>query len=445
MSDKNTDDQSFENQSSDYDEAYEDDVTYTEDDSEQWSDDADLSDDEDSTADQTAPKKKKTSNLTIAIIMVVAVVGVFGFMALKGNNSAAPQPDAETKGAPTINADDAMTTPAAQAEQPNITDLKNQADETTQGDQTANIHPPTPAPVVAEPQQGLMDNPNLMGSNTNTKTPASPTDSQPAVVPTLPTTSAEPVAVLTPPEDVSAPPVADQQPVAQPSAVPSQEVVNAISPTVKPVSDFPTIDSIKKPDATPTPAMAGEGTVDAAVPATEAGHKSAELQSQIDAAQTKISMLEKKISDQAAELEAQKKVASKVAAQTSVSTSGISEADVAALKEHIADLEEKLAKKAEKPSKTIVADAAPAEEKDYVVNKPVVKKTPVVAKLKPILKQTWSLKSAGSSKAILSDKATGDLKTVRVGDVVSGLGRIVSISNSNSSWVVKGTLGSVSE
>lgn len=419
MSDKNIDDQKFENQSSDYDETYEDDVTYTEDDSDQWSDDADLGDDEDSASEQAPPAKKKTSNLTIAIILVVAVVGVFGFMVLKGNSGDVPQPSAENQTAVAIDADEAMTPPVTQADQSNITDLKNQADQDTQGDQTANITPPTPAAVADEPPQGLMDNPNLMDSNA--KADVSPADAKP-IVDSVPATSG-----------------ADQT-----SAVPSEEVVNAISPTVKPVSDFPTVDSIKKPDSAPVPVMTGAaGSVDVD-PSVEQS-KVAELKAQIDAAQAEISNLEKKISDQAAELEAQKQAVAKATAQASVTASGVSEAEVAALKEQIADLEEKLAAKAEKPSKVVVAEASSTDESEYVVSKPVVKNKPVAAKPKLALKQTWSLKSAGTGKAILSDKATGDLKTVRVGDVVSGLGRIVSISNINSSWVVKGTLGSVSE
>lgn len=421
MSDKNIDDQKFENQSSDYDETYEDDVTYTEDDSDQWSDDADLGDDEDSASEQAPPAKKKTSNLTIAIILVVAVVGVFGFMALKGNKGDAQQPSAENQSAVAIDADEAMTPPATEADQSNITDLKNQADQDTQGDQTANITPPIPAAVADEPPQGLMDNPNLMGSNV--KDDVSPADAKP-IVGSVPATSG-----------------ADQT-----SAVPSEEVVNAISPTVKPVSDFPTVDSIKKPDLAPAPVMTGAaGSVDVDSTSVEQSNKAAELKAQIDAAQAEISNLEKKISDQAAELEAQKKAVAKATAQASVTASGVSEAEVAALKEQIADLEEKLAAKAEKPSKVVVAEASSTDESEYVVSKPVVKNKPVAAKPKLALKQSWSLKSAGTGKAILSDKATGDLKTVRVGDVVSGLGRIVSISNINSSWVVKGTLGSVSE
>ncbi|OFW89072.1 MAG: hypothetical protein A3J37_08430 [Alphaproteobacteria bacterium RIFCSPHIGHO2_12_FULL_45_9] len=420
MSDKKIDDQKFENQSSDYDETYEDDVTYTEDDSDQWSDDADLGDDEDSASEQAPPAKKKTSNLTIAIILVVAVVGVFGFMVLKGNSGDVPQPSAENQAAVAIDADAAMTPPVTQADQSNITDLKNQADQDNQGDQTANITPPTPAAVADEPPQGLMDNPNLMDSNA--KADVSPADAKP-IVGSVPATSG-----------------ADQT-----SAVPSEEVVNAISPTVKPVSDFPTVDSIKKPDSAPVPVMTGAtGSVDVD-PSVEQSNKAAELKAQIDAAQAEISNLEKKISDQAAELEAQKQAVAKATAQASVTASGVSEAEVAALKEQIADLEEKLAAKAEKPSKVVVAEASSTDESEYVVSKPVVKNKPVAAKPKLALKQTWSLKSAGTGKAILSDKATGDLKTVRVGDVVSGLGRIVSISNINSSWVVKGTLGSVSE
>ncbi len=427
MSDKNINDQNFkdksaENVDSSYDETYEDDVTYTEDDSEQWSDDVDLEDDSEAASDEAPPQKKKTSNMTIAIILVVAVIVVFGFMILTGNKGETSQPADATQNPVAIDAD-----AEASVNQPNTTDLKNPAD------QTANIQTPTAAsataPASAEPQQGLMDNPNLVAQTADNSAVVPSVDAPAPVAPV----GDQPPAVLSAPADLA--------------AAPSQELVNTISPTVKPVSDFPTVDSIKKPDAAPAPVMTGAGPAEMAAPTTmEQPNKVAELQTQVDAAQEKIATLEKEISEQAAEIEAQKQAVAK--AETAVAPvatgSSISQAEVDALKERIIDLESKLAAKAQKRQDSI-ADAAPEEKNEYVAAEPVVKKAPAVIKAKPVLKQTWSLKSAGAGKAILSDKLTGDLKTVRVGDVVSGLGRIVSISNANSSWIVKGTLGSVSE
>lgn len=447
MSAKNINDPDFENESSEvaessYDETYEDDVTYTEDDSEEWSDDSDLSDDAGDEDEQPAPKKK-TSNLTIAIILVVAVIGVFGFMILKGNKASAPQPTQEGQVAIDADADSSSTTTSADTAtaQSNINDLKNQEDQNADGDAEQTINIKAPTPPSGQPQQGLMDNPNLLTPNEGNTAPAA----EPG-----PTLSADQPPTLTAP---------DANPAVQPSAPPSQEVVKAISPTVKPVSDFPTVDSIKKPDtgtadqgAAPT-LTATDSAVGLPVPpqtaaqATAQDDKAEKLQVQVNDAKEKIALLEKQLSDKSAELDAQKQIAAKAAA-TPAAVSGASDAEVEALKDKIADLEEKLAAKAEKPAKATatIPERKVIEDDSYSIDEPIVKKTVAPVKSQTVVKQyVWSLKSAGSGKAILSDKNTGDLKTVHVGDVVSGLGRIVSISSSNSGWVVKGTTGSVVE
>lgn len=427
MSAKDIDDQSIGNQTSEdmdssYDEPYEDDVTYTEDD--QWSDE-----DDDSVSDEVPPKKKKTSNLTIAIIVVVAVIGVFGFMMLKGNKGVEPQPVAENQGDVVINAD------ADQANSPsdapiNADNSIDQPAQNSQGGQAGDVQTPVQPSSSTEPQQGLMDDPNLLQDGTNKQVPTEVVSEQTIQQDAQPSG-------LTPPSDLGTPPVA---------AAPSEEVVNAISPTVKPVSDFPTVDSIKKPEAEPAPVMTGAiaSDTDTLAPEINEVGKSAELSTQVDAAQAKIASLEKQLADQAEELKLQKQAATEAMGSVS-KTSGASELEVAELKGRIADLEEKLAAKEEKISESNFVQSSAPEVEEVASSKPVDKKVVVENKAKPSVKQVWSLKSAGVGKAILADKVTGDLKTVRVGDIVPGLGRIVSISNSNSFWVVKGTLGSVSE
>ena len=78
--------------------------------------------------------------------------------------------------------------------------------------------------------------------------------------------------------------------------------------------------------------------------------------------------------------------------------------------------------------------------------KPVVTKTTpkkVVKKAAP--KITWELKSAQPGRATLSAKNSNDLKTVEIGSVLSGLGRIKSIQVENGLWVVRGTQGVVKQ
>lgn len=62
---------------------------------------------------------------------------------------------------------------------------------------------------------------------------------------------------------------------------------------------------------------------------------------------------------------------------------------------------------------------------------------------KPAVVPSWSLKSAKPGVAVLYDKRTGDVKTVGVGDRVSGLGTIKSVSKIDGKWVVQGTAGKV--
>ncbi len=57
----------------------------------------------------------------------------------------------------------------------------------------------------------------------------------------------------------------------------------------------------------------------------------------------------------------------------------------------------------------------------------------------------WILRSATPDMALLAQPGTNDLQRVSVGDMVSGLGRITSISDQTGHWVVKGTSGSVAQ
>ena len=51
----------------------------------------------------------------------------------------------------------------------------------------------------------------------------------------------------------------------------------------------------------------------------------------------------------------------------------------------------------------------------------------------------WTLKSARKGEVILSDRASGTLQRVRVGDKIPGLGTISAISQENGRWVVRGS------
>lgn len=430
MSAKNIDDQNFDDQASDavdssFDESYEDDATYSEDDSSgDWSedgDDAGVTDEE-----APAPQKKKSSTLTVIIILVVAIVGVLGFMVVKGGGAPAPEEQAQEQ--TPIDAD-AESTPAPDAAV--APDATTPAADAAATPEAAPVAAPDANAVPAQPQQGLMDNPDVLNQ---------PPVAAPSAQPTLTTPQAAVDAtapVMDAPVDMAAAP---DVPAVVPDTADTKtgaDVVDTISPNVKPVSDFPSVDSIKKPDADmaaePAPVVAD------AVSDTAQADKVAEVQAQLNAAQGKIADLEKSLSDKQDELDAQKSKAAEIASDAP------NDAEIDALKSKIADLEDKLAAKAEEKS-VVVERTSMADEGDVATEpKPAKKVVVATAKAPKPVKNLWVLKSASSSKAILSDKSTGDLKTVGVGDVVPALGRIISITNTNSSWVVKGTTGSVSE
>ena len=56
---------------------------------------------------------------------------------------------------------------------------------------------------------------------------------------------------------------------------------------------------------------------------------------------------------------------------------------------------------------------------------------------------SWVLRSAQPGAAMVVPKTGGDMRTVRVGDNLSGLGRIIAIEQRGSRWVVQGTQGTL--
>ena len=56
---------------------------------------------------------------------------------------------------------------------------------------------------------------------------------------------------------------------------------------------------------------------------------------------------------------------------------------------------------------------------------------------------SWVLRSAQPGTAMVAPKAGGDMRSVKVGDTLSGVGRIVAIEKNGSQWVVRGTNGTI--
>ncbi|MDH5722441.1 MAG: hypothetical protein OEY94_03850 [Alphaproteobacteria bacterium] len=88
-----------------------------------------------------------------------------------------------------------------------------------------------------------------------------------------------------------------------------------------------------------------------------------------------------------------------------------------------------------KPQQTVVSSEKVTKSEPENTQKPVSK-----------YKATdWALRSAQNGSAVLYNKKSGETKSVETGYFVPGIGRITSISKINGKWVVKGSIGSVSQ
>ncbi|MGH1403879.1 MAG: hypothetical protein ACRBDL_06515 [Alphaproteobacteria bacterium] len=58
-------------------------------------------------------------------------------------------------------------------------------------------------------------------------------------------------------------------------------------------------------------------------------------------------------------------------------------------------------------------------------------------------KPVWSIRAIQPGRAVIREEKTGEMKSVEIGDTVTGLGRIKSIDKKSGQWVIKGTSGTV--
>lgn len=124
--------------------------------------------------------------------------------------------------------------------------------------------------------------------------------------------------------------------------------------------------------------------------------------------------------------------------------------EIASLEGTVSSLEEKVAsltKSLEKMEKD--ASSAAKETRTPPKAAPVAKPKPVskapVAKEPAIVKVDWELRSAQPGQAMIADKATQNVRTVKVGDTVPGLGEVTSVAVEGGLWVVRGTSGIISQ
>lgn len=92
-----------------------------------------------------------------------------------------------------------------------------------------------------------------------------------------------------------------------------------------------------------------------------------------------------------------------------------------------------------------LSTAAPAQVKPKVVKKAAPKKSSAKKQSSASQKvaPSWELRAAQPGKAWVSKKGSRDIEPVIVGDNLSGVGRIQSISYVSGKWIIQGTSGSI--
>lgn len=134
-----------------------------------------------------------------------------------------------------------------------------------------------------------------------------------------------------------------------------------------------------------------------------------------------------------------------------------SEKEVAALKSEVTTLEKQVAdlKKttvsktdsaALKAALVALEKAAPADTVKTADSKPAAATKPVAVKPAAPVRKSWVLRSAKPGMAWISEKGSGEIKTIAVGDNVSGIGKVTDITTDASGrWVVSGTRGKINQ
>ncbi len=395
---------------------------------------------------EESPKKK--GGLFNIILIAAAVLGGGAFIYLKvlapsGGTVPQPTPIAEAPAEMPVETQQA----AIPAEPPSMPSplMPDPA-------ASAPVTPPAPEPAVAS--DGLL--PTLAPEPVPLAVP------EVAPEPVLAEAPAAEIVPVTPPEAAPvAPPVvsAPQQPVevatAPPMPAPIATTDAAGSPDGGFKSGLPSAKDIMLAPTAPTTESTAQAGGISAEAAKGIEQKLSVLLARLDTFEGRIANLESglhQVSSKTSTLE------SKPAA--TVDLEGVNKT-LQTLERKISDLE-KTASSA--PAPTSAPDVATIDKPTFVpaapeVNAPVPKAvstidTPKVESApKPVVKTepaatsarsvAWVLRSAQPGAAMVVPKAGGDMRTVRVGDTLSGLGRIIAIEQRGSRWVVQGTQGTL--
>lgn len=175
---------------------------------------------------------------------------------------------------------------------------------------------------------------------------------------------------------------------------------------------FGDVETAAVPETTETPVVTSPVPDTTATADAPVDNKAvAALEEEVAALEKEVSTLEKSIAD---------------LKQTTVSKS-----DAAALKAALAAIEKT-------DSKPVVTD------KTETAKPAATKSAPAVQK--PVVRKSWVLRSAKPGMAWISEKGSNEIKTISVGDHVSGIGKVTDIATDDSGrWVVSGTRGKINQ
>ncbi len=374
-------------------------------------------------ADGPSKPAKKKGGLFNIILIAAAVLGGGGFIYFKVLSPAA------------------TPAPAMVAEAPPVPEPVQQVQT-----QTA---PAAPVAVVPAPAETAEASPLLPTPDMNASVPASVTESAPAPIPA----PVAETALQQPFEVSSAPPM--PAPITAPDAtVPAaSDGFNAALPTAKDVMiASPQAVSVESVLALPPEGLSAE-----VLKGIE--QKLSVLITRLDTFEGRITNLESGLHQMSSTVASVQSAPAPTvdlsAVNTAIQSLEKKMAEVEAVATAGADIQQ--AAPAEKPV-FVPAPAAPVASKEVVTEAPEAKvpeaetpqtqSAPVAVAPKPTPAPakavvTWVLRSAQPGSAMVAPQSGGDMRSVKVGDTLSGLGRIVSIEMEGSRWVVRGTQGSL--
>jgi intracellular multiplication protein IcmG len=143
--------------------------------------------------------------------------------------------------------------------------------------------------------------------------------------------------------------------------------------------------------------------------------------------------------DNAAVAALEKKVATLETTLNDLKKTTATKSDVDALKASLAKIEKAVARAS---SDTKPADVKTTTSEDV---KPAPVKTTATKKV-PVVRKSWVLRSAKPGMAWISEKGSDEIKTISVGDTVSGIGKVTAIAKDDGGrWVVNGTQGKINQ